>query len=76
MYLPTWLNILKVNYYSLERKEEIEKKQEAEKENYKRFKETVENKLRTYFLDDQNGNLKFSPMDHIYRSIVYVVSTM
>lgn len=53
------------------RKEEIEKKQEAEKENYKRFKETVENKLRTYFLDDQNGNLKFSPMDHIYRSIVH-----
>lgn len=74
--LCPFLNISKVYYYSLARKEEIEKKQNAEKENYKRFKEKVEDKLRTYFNDDQNANLKFSPMDHIYRSIVYVLSTM
>lgn len=54
----------------LERKEELEKRQKQEKENYKRFKEKVEGKLKTFFFDEKNTNLKFSPMDQIYRSLV------
>lgn len=53
-----------------ERKEELEKRQKEEKENYKRFKEKVEDKLKTYFEEPRNMNLKFSPMHQIYRSIV------
>lgn len=66
------LNIELLNKYALfsERKEEFEKKQQEEKENYRRFKAKVEEKLKTYFEESSNVNLKFSPMHQIYRSIV------
>lgn len=48
----------------------MEKRQKEEKENYRKFKEKVEDKLNKYFLDVNNKNLKFSPMHQIYRSIV------
>lgn len=56
----------------LERKEEIERRQKAEKEKMDRFKDRVETKLLTHFMDPKNQMLKFEPMDQIYRSIVYV----
>lgn len=56
---------------STERKEEIEKRQAAEKEHLDKFKKRIEEKFQTYFDDPRNINLKFEPMDHIYRSIMY-----
>ena len=53
-----------------ERKEEISKRQAAEKEKLERFKARVEEKLNTHFKDPTQTSLKFDPMDHIYRSIV------
>ncbi|GJQ70058.1 hypothetical protein Trydic_g22539 [Trypoxylus dichotomus] len=56
------------------RREEIEKRQAVEKERLKRFKENIENKMKSHFMDANNKNLKFSPMDHIYRSIIHEVA--
>lgn len=55
---------------SVERKEEIERRQKAEKEKMDRFKDRVETKLITHFTDPKNYMLKFEPMDQVYRSIV------
>lgn len=55
------------------RKEEIEKRQAAERERMERFKERVEAKLISHFEDSKNTNLKFEPMDHVYRSIMYFI---
>lgn len=56
------------------RKEEIEKRQAAEKEKLKQFKERVERKIETHFSDSINLCLKFTPLDHIYRSIIHEVA--
>lgn len=53
------------------KKEEIEKRQNDEKERLKRFKERVEAKLISHFNDPKQAMLKFEPMDQIHRSIVH-----
>jgi hypothetical protein len=53
------------------RKEETEKRQAAEKQRLKKFKERVESKFVSHFQDSANIMLKFEPMDQIYRSIVH-----
>lgn len=63
-------NFQECTFLLLERKEETEKRQALAKERLKRFKDDIENKMKSYFSDTNNKNLKFSPMDHIYRSIV------
>lgn len=35
-----------------------------------KFKNRIEEKFQVYFNDPNNMNLKFEPMDHIYRSIM------
>lgn len=60
-----------VKHFSTERKEEIEKRQAAEKERLDKFKKRIEEKFQDYFNDPKNINLKFEPMDHVYRSIMY-----
>lgn len=54
----------------VERKQEIERRQAAEKERLEKFKNRIEEKFKTYFNDPKNINLKFEPMDHVYRSIM------
>lgn len=54
----------------VERKEEIELRQKAEKEKMDRFKDRVETKLISHFTVPENLMLKFEPMDQVYRSIV------
>lgn len=61
---------LRFIYFNLERKQEIERRQNEEKEKLKRFKERVEAKLKSHFKDPKNIMLKFEPMDQICRSIV------
>ncbi|KAJ8958924.1 hypothetical protein NQ318_019693 [Aromia moschata] len=53
------------------RKQEIERRQNEEKEKLKRFKSRVEAKLVSHFNDAKNVMLKFDPMDQICRSIVH-----
>lgn len=59
-------------FFSLfvERKQELERRQNEEKEKLKRFKDRVESKLISHFQDQNNMNLKFDPMDKVCRSIV------
>ncbi|KAF5300750.1 hypothetical protein FQA39_LY10995 [Lamprigera yunnana] len=56
------------------RKEEVEKRQAAEKENLKKFKDSVEKQIIKHFKDLTNTSLKFTPLDHIYRSIIHDVA--
>lgn len=56
------------------RKEEIEKRQAAEKENLKKFKDKVEIELTNHFKNKSNLSLKFAPLDHVYRSIIHDVA--
>ncbi|KAI4465535.1 sperm associated antigen 7 [Holotrichia oblita] len=52
----------------------MERRQAIERDRLRRFKEDIENKMQSYFKDPNNKNLKFSPMDHIYRSIIHEVA--
>lgn len=56
------------------RKEEIEKRQTAEKEKLKRFKDDIDRKMQSHFADSTKSYLKFYPMDHIFRSIIHEVA--
>lgn len=67
--LPNNSNDTNANHLT-ERKEEIEKRQVAEKERLEKFKNRIEAKFKSYFSDPKNINLKFEPMDHVYRSIM------
>ncbi|KAF2880750.1 hypothetical protein ILUMI_25422 [Ignelater luminosus] len=56
------------------RKEDIERRQAAEKERLRKFKEDIEEKIKTHFDNPLNTSLKFAPLDHIYRSIIHEVA--
>ncbi|KAG5870031.1 hypothetical protein JTB14_026612 [Gonioctena quinquepunctata] len=53
------------------RKQDLERRQNEDKERLKRFKDRVEAKLLSHFKDQKNTMLKFEPMDQICRSIVH-----
>ncbi|XP_022918906.1 sperm-associated antigen 7 [Onthophagus taurus] len=56
------------------RKEEMDRRQAIEKENLRKFKEYTETKMKVFFENDENINMKFTPMNQIYRSIVHEVA--
>ena len=55
-------------------KEEYQKRQKAEAERLKLFREKVEGKINKFLQDDDAKEYKFPPMDQIYRSIIHDVA--
>lgn len=54
----------------IEQREEIERRQKADKQKLKQFKESVEGKVEQFFSDQYNSDMKFDPMEKIYRTIM------
>ncbi|KAJ8975840.1 hypothetical protein NQ317_001237 [Molorchus minor] len=58
------------------RKQEVERRQNEEKEKLKRFKARVEAKLVSHFKDPKNAMLKFESMDQICRNMKQLNQTV
>lgn len=54
----------------LEQKEEFLKRQKAEQEALKKFRETIEEKVNSFIKDGSITRCEFEPMDKVHRSIV------
>ncbi|XP_026480295.1 sperm-associated antigen 7-like [Ctenocephalides felis] len=52
---------------------ELEKRQNAEKENLRKFRIKVEEKINQFLKDDTKTKYEFQPMDKIFRSIIHEV---
>lgn len=55
-------------------KEEVLKKQRAEKEKLKAFREKIEENINKFLQDESLQKQKFEPMEQVYRSIVHDVA--